>query len=150
MKIKGLISAILIGVVVLASLTGCASDNHEPMDLIPAGSSMIGEVQLGAIMQGIEVFSQLSSDSSFGEELDKVKQEFLDKTGIEIDNISEIYIFGSPAVSTSGNMTESGAVILTGKFANIDPAQILEKAGENYTSENDGKYTVYTHNDPLS
>ena len=145
MKIVRFISAVLILVTVLVSLTGCDSGPAKPMNLIPTGSTVIGNVQLGAIMQGVEVYSQMSSDANFTQELDTVKQGFLDKTGISLNDISEVYLYGKTSASSSGD-SESGAAILTGKFAGITPVNLLEKTGANYTSETDGKYTLYTLN----
>jgi hypothetical protein len=145
MELRKLLFPILVLVLLLAGMAGCASTTARPIELVPQDANFVANVQLSQIINDQDfknAYDQakkpLDQPQTLDEALDKVVQE----SGIDLRDFSEGLIFGDVTNLERGDYI---GVIVEGSFNEATFVGNIEaRAKEKFTTSDYKGYKVYT------
>jgi hypothetical protein len=144
-NMKKLILSLVLVIVLLIPAAGCGSKvDFEPLELVPDGVQMVAGIRVSEALRDWSIYSQLDGSNQTSEQFDEAKEEFLNRTGIDLNDISEAVVFASLSENTSPEQPEYAAVIMTGNFADKELiSRIEEKTEKELVPEEYGDFTLY-------
>jgi hypothetical protein len=148
MHLKKLLFPVLVLLLLLASVAGCASATAKPIELVPQDANFVANIKLSQILSDQDfknAYDQAKKPSdqpqTFDEALDKVVQE----SGIDLRDFSEGLIFGD---TTNLERADYIGVIVEGSFNEATFIGNIEaRAKEKFSTSDYKGYKVYTGSD---
>jgi hypothetical protein len=145
-SMKKLILSLVLVIAVLIPAAGCGNKvDFEPLELVPDGAQMVAGIRVSEALRDWSIYSQLDGSNQTSDQFDEAKEKFLNKTGINLNDISEAVLFAAFSENTSSERPEYAAVIMTGNFADKElVSRIEEKTEKKFIPEQYGNFTLYS------
>ncbi len=144
--IKKLILVCLMSATMLMPAASCGGGiQYEAIEIVPEGAEIVAGMKVSEALRNWQLYAELQGSENATRQFDEIKEQFLDETGIDMNDISEAVIFGK---EQSLEAPEYAGFIMTGNFADRDVIDRIEKnTGHTFTEELYCKITVYIDDD---
>jgi hypothetical protein len=145
MRLKKLFFLLIAEMLVLAPAAGCDGKEYLPIELVPEGVGMVAGIKVNEAMRNWDLYSQMDGNEGASEQFEEAREEFLEETGIDLSDVSEVVIFAD--VSSEEDMEYYG-IIMTGNFGDEDLVDRIEAKSEmDFRTEKFADYTIYVDHD---
>jgi hypothetical protein len=157
-----LIAGLLAVSLLVTSFTGCTNSRSSPIKLVPQAANLVAEIQISNIINNpilIRAYDSTTKNASYPQTVQDALAKMIEKTGINIQDFSQILIFGD--INNIQNVkTGYMGVIAQGTFIeqqfiqNIEDKtgktlSVIDYTGSKLYSDNSNQYSLVFFNSSM-
>jgi hypothetical protein len=155
MNIKRLIAGLLAVTLLVTSFAGCTNSQSSPIKLVPQAANLVAEIQISNIINNpilIRAYDSTTKNASYPQTVQEALDKMIEKTGINIQDFSQVLIFGDinniPNFKTSYMGVIAQGTFIEQQFVqNIEDKtgktlSVIDYKGSKLYSDNSNQYSL--------
>ncbi len=148
---KKIFIGLLVAVFILVMMPGCAVSELNAIELVPENANLLASIQVGQMVNDQALrgaYEEVEKGPDMPPEVEEALDEVLEKTGIDLRDVSQAVIFADITDMEAMDVEEYLGIIVEGSF---DEELIIDRIEENgemdFSISEYGDYKIYIDQD---